>query len=98
MADGLHKGEITLLDDYDLPLMERASQRMLENMHNQLAYQASHDDLTQLLNRKEFERLCGNCHPACKSGRELNTRSFIWIWTSSRSSTTPVATRQVMNC
>ncbi len=56
MADGLHKGEITLLDDYDLPLMERASQRMLENMHNQLAYQASHDDLTQLMNRKEFER------------------------------------------
>ncbi len=56
LADGLHKGEITLLDDYDLPLMERASQRMLENMHNQLAYQASHDDLTQLLNRKEFER------------------------------------------
>ncbi len=56
MADGLHKGDITLLDDYDLPLMERASQRMLENMHNQLAYQASHDDLTQLINRKEFER------------------------------------------
>jgi diguanylate cyclase (GGDEF)-like protein len=56
IADGLHKGEITLLDDYDLPLMERASQRMLENMHNQLAYQASHDDLTQLINRKEFER------------------------------------------
>lgn len=56
MADGLHEGHITLLEDYDLPLMERASQRMLENMHNQLAYQASHDDLTQLLNRKEFER------------------------------------------
>ena len=56
MADGLHEGQITSLDDYDLPLMERASQRMLENMHNQLAFQASHDDLTQLLNRKEFER------------------------------------------
>jgi len=56
MAEGLHGGQITLLDDYDLPLMERASQRMLENMHNQLAYQASHDDLTQLMNRKEFER------------------------------------------
>ena len=56
MAQGLHDGRITLLDDYDLPLMERASQRMLENMHNQLAYQASHDDLTQLMNRKEFER------------------------------------------
>jgi len=59
IADGLHQGDITLLDDFDLPLMERASQRMLENMHNQLAYQASHDDLTQLLNRKEFERYVG---------------------------------------
>ena len=57
LADGLHEARITLLDDFDLPLMERASQRMLENMHNQLAYQASHDDLTQLLNRREFERL-----------------------------------------
>jgi diguanylate cyclase (GGDEF)-like protein len=56
MAEGLHEGRITLLDDYDLPLMERASQRMLENMHNQLAFQASHDELTQLMNRKEFER------------------------------------------
>lgn len=60
MADDLHQGRITLLDDYDLPLMERASQRMLENMHNQLAFQASHDDLTQLMNRKEFERLIEN--------------------------------------
>ena len=57
VADGLHDGHITLLDDFDLPLMERASQRMLENMHSQLAYQSSHDDLTQLLNRREFERL-----------------------------------------
>lgn len=56
LGDGLHTGQITLLDDYDLPLMERASQRMLENMHSQLAHQASHDDLTQLINRKEFER------------------------------------------
>ena len=56
MADDLHAGNITLLDDYDLPLMERASQRMLENMHSQLAFQASHDDLTQLMNRREFER------------------------------------------
>ena len=56
MGDGLHQGQITLLDDYDLPLMERASQRMLENMHSQLAYQASHDELTELINRKEFER------------------------------------------
>ncbi len=57
MSDDLHQGNITLLDDYDLPLMERASQRMLENMHHQLAFQASHDDLTQLMNRREFDRV-----------------------------------------
>ncbi|MCZ6640550.1 MAG: DUF1631 family protein, partial [Gammaproteobacteria bacterium] len=67
MADGLHEGQVTLLDDYDLPLMERASQRMLENMHNQLAHQASHDDLTQLLNRKEFERFVENAIKDAKS-------------------------------
>ena len=56
MTEALFDGRITSLEDYDLPLMERASQRMLESMHSQLAFQASHDDLTQLLNRKEFER------------------------------------------
>jgi diguanylate cyclase (GGDEF)-like protein len=70
LADGLHHGQITLLDDFDLPLMERASQRMLENMHTQLAFQASHDDLTQLLNRREFERLVEAAIASAK-GEEL---------------------------
>ncbi|MDZ7684976.1 MAG: diguanylate cyclase [Gammaproteobacteria bacterium] len=29
---------------------------MLQNMHNQLTHQATHDELTGLVNRKEFER------------------------------------------
>ncbi len=70
MADGLHEGQITLLDDYDLPLMERASQRMLENMHSELAFQAAHDDLTQLMNRKEFER---HVHEAIQEARGTET-------------------------
>ncbi|HEX7037467.1 MAG TPA: DUF1631 family protein [Pseudomonadales bacterium] len=68
MVQGLHEGRITLLDDYDLPLMERASQRMLENMHHQLAYQAAHDDLTQLMNRKEFEREVGRAIQSARAG------------------------------
>ncbi|NKB99737.1 MAG: DUF1631 family protein [Pseudomonadales bacterium] len=67
MADDLHAGDITLLEDYDLPLMERASQRMLEDMHQQLAFQASHDDLTQLMNRREFERNVEECLQRVKS-------------------------------
>ena len=67
MGDGLHEGHVKLLDDFDLPLMERASQRMLENMHGQLAYQASHDDLTQLINRREFERFVGEAIQSAKA-------------------------------
>ena len=56
MADAMQRGIVTLLDEFDLPLTERATHRMLQNMHNQLAYQASHDELTGLINRREFER------------------------------------------
>ena len=56
MADAMQRGVVTLLDEFDLPLTERATHRMLQNMHNQLAYQASHDELTGLINRREFER------------------------------------------
>ena len=69
MAYDLNQGKITLLDDYDLPLMERASQRMLENMHTQLAFQASHDDLTQLANRREFERCLEDALQEAKTQR-----------------------------
>ncbi len=56
LTDQLHDGRITLLEDFDMPLMERASQRMLQNMHDDLMFQSSHDELTGLFNRREFER------------------------------------------
>jgi diguanylate cyclase (GGDEF)-like protein len=59
MVSGLQDGRIAVLDEFDLPLMERAAQRMLQNMHNQLAFQATHDALTGLVNRKEFEKQVG---------------------------------------
>ncbi|MFT6434940.1 MAG: diguanylate cyclase (GGDEF)-like protein [Candidatus Azotimanducaceae bacterium] len=45
-----------ILDESEIPLTDRASHRMLQNMHNQLTHQATHDELTGLINRKEFER------------------------------------------
>ncbi|NJN52255.1 MAG: DUF1631 family protein [Gammaproteobacteria bacterium] len=77
MADGLHEGKITLLDDVDLPLMERASQRMLQNMHNRLTYQASHDELTDLLNRKEFERALTDAIELAKATGQQHALAYI---------------------
>ena len=98
MADGLHEGRVTLLDDFDLPLMERASQRMLQNMHNQLTYQAAHDELTKLLNRKEFERNLAAAIETAKATSRAARACSTSTWTSSRSSTTAVATRRATNC
>ena len=70
LASGLHDGKITLLDDFDLPLMERASQRMLDSLHHQLAHQAAHDELTQLLNRRAFERAVAEAMKSACSGRQ----------------------------
>ncbi len=98
MADGLHEGRVTLLDDFDLPLMERASQRMLQNMHNQLTYQAAHDDLTKLLNRKEFERNLA-CRDRKREGDErVSTCCSISTSTNSRSSTTAAVIPPATNC
>jgi diguanylate cyclase (GGDEF)-like protein len=56
IASQLQAGTARVLEEADIPLSDRASHRMLQNMHNQLTHQASHDDVTGLINRKEFER------------------------------------------
>lgn len=60
LAVMLANNEARIMEESDLPLTDRASHRMLQNMHNQLTHQASHDELTGLANRKEFERALEN--------------------------------------
>lgn len=50
------EGGVRILEESDIPITERASHRMLQKMHNQLTHQATHDALTGLINRKEYER------------------------------------------
>ena len=56
LASQFQDGTAKVLEEADIPLSDRASHRMLQNMHNQLTHQASHDAVTGLINRKEFER------------------------------------------
>jgi diguanylate cyclase (GGDEF)-like protein len=56
VASQFHAETARVLEEADIPLSDRASHRMLQNMHNQLTHQASHDYVTGLINRKEFER------------------------------------------
>ena len=56
LATMLTDGTARILEEADIPLTDRASHAMLQRMHNDLTHQATHDELTGLVNRKEFER------------------------------------------
>ena len=52
----LFNGVLTLDQGIDLPLVEFGLDRMVQSVYEELSYQSSHDELTGLVNRKEFER------------------------------------------
>ncbi|MFK5915698.1 MAG: DUF1631 family protein [Woeseiaceae bacterium] len=49
------EGETLALDRAEDPAMDRAQYTMLQKLHNQLLFQSTHDALTGLMNRREFE-------------------------------------------
>ncbi|MFK7956726.1 MAG: DUF1631 family protein [Lysobacterales bacterium] len=56
LAEKFRAKQAELIDQPDQPLMDRSWHGMVQNMHDQIAHQATHDQLTESLNRKEFER------------------------------------------
>lgn len=56
LAHFLHKGEAVVLEDGNEQLVDRAQSSMLQKMHLQLLHETSHDQLTSLINRREFEK------------------------------------------
>ncbi|MGZ8200645.1 MAG: DUF1631 family protein [Methylosarcina sp.] len=56
LAGLMRAGSVNKIQSLDEPLMERAVNRMLQKMHERLVYNASHDPVTHLTNRREFLR------------------------------------------
>ncbi|WP_446811243.1 DUF1631 family protein [Methylomonas sp. 2BW1-5-20] len=54
LADLLESGGASRIESLDAPLMERATNLMLQKMHSKLIYNATHDTDTDLLTRDEF--------------------------------------------
>ncbi|MEQ1661137.1 MAG: DUF1631 family protein [Thiobacillus sp.] len=52
----LDKGEADWTEDLELPLMDRSYSAMIQKMQRDLVWQASHDPMTGLSNRKAFFR------------------------------------------
>jgi diguanylate cyclase (GGDEF)-like protein len=56
LADKMRQGYIVPDPDYHRPLVDEGLDRMMRKVYDQLASAASHDELTGLLERREFER------------------------------------------
>ncbi|ABA58689.1 diguanylate cyclase/phosphodiesterase [Nitrosococcus oceani ATCC 19707] len=56
VAMQLRRGTATVLEDANVPLLDRAQYAVLQKFHSHIAYEATHDPLTGLVNRKEFEQ------------------------------------------
>lgn len=54
LGEMFSSGTATRIENLDKPVMDRAVNVMLQNMHEKLLNKATHDPVTHLLNRKEF--------------------------------------------
>jgi diguanylate cyclase (GGDEF)-like protein len=55
LAKEMHEGTAKVLDDADEMVMDRAQSSMLQDLHQKLLHQSTHDQLTGLISRREFE-------------------------------------------
>ncbi|GGC63753.1 DUF1631 family protein [Marinobacter halophilus] len=57
LALQMRKGIIVPDSQYERPLVDESIDRMVRNVYDQLSWASTHDELTRLLNRREFERM-----------------------------------------
>ncbi|AMK79163.1 hypothetical protein A1342_08080 [Methylomonas methanica] len=73
LAQLLENGGANRIESLDVPLMDRATNQMLQNMHSKLIYNATHDAETDLFTKDEFIKqlkvelikLDSTCHLLC---------------------------------
>ncbi|HEY9148490.1 MAG TPA: DUF1631 family protein, partial [Gammaproteobacteria bacterium] len=76
-AGALYRQRLSRSGEKSLSVTERATYRFLQQLHGQLAYQAQHDELTGLINRKTFERELEEAFIEARSGKATHVLSYI---------------------
>lgn len=57
LAERMQKGLIVPDSQYERPLVDESIDRMVRKVYDQLSWASTHDELTGLLERREFERV-----------------------------------------
>lgn len=57
LAEGLHRGDVLILTTEEEPSIERGLDSLVQEVYSELANEVSRDELTNLLTRREIERL-----------------------------------------
>lgn len=56
LAELFSNGKVKKIESLDMPVMDRATDMMLQKMQDNIVHSAIHDPVTELLNRKEFTK------------------------------------------
>ena len=56
IAIAFSEGKLVYLPEGEMSLVDHGLDKMIENVYDELAFQTSHDQLTGLMNRQEFEK------------------------------------------
>ncbi len=75
----LFTGKAVLLDDANEPAMDRAQYSMLQDLNEQLVYESTHDQLTGLINRREFEKVIGKALISARHASKKHALCFFDI-------------------
>ena len=73
LAIKLITGDAVLLEHADEPALDRAQHSMLQQIHDQLIHESTHDPLTGRINRREFEHHLHKILSNIKSNTENHT-------------------------
>ncbi len=79
LANHLYRNTLTKVDEWDTPIMERATFSLLDKLHKEFSERASMDELTGLLNRRAFERYLTKLLEKTKTDQSKHIFSFFDI-------------------
>ena len=77
LARKMRSGSAVLLNNVHEPAMDRAQYSMLQDLHQQLLHQSTHDQLTGLNSRREFEKQLDEVLSQAKENQSRHALCFI---------------------